>query len=274
MLDLASDEARPNGGQPMPTKSPLASNGIIASLLVVLYAVLKGMGSQFSEAEAAEASARAEAVIVGVFGLWALWGRWRARTRISIKPPGGRGILMLLAITLTIALVGCDAVGGMQRLRDEGVLNVGSPASSSRMNPDGDQTAAIMGGHPTLIKSDDQGIWKNTAGPTRTLTIVLPVSGGEKAVQLFTDSTDDLTVGELVFTPEPREGEAQFVVRDLTSGQTRIIEAQTIGYAAAFAALEGMTREQAVVTIEKWRQVGAITESVAKGVISALFPSP
>jgi hypothetical protein len=92
------------------TKSPIASQTIIAGVCIVALAILQLVGVELSETDSAEAQGHAGAVIYGLLGLWAIFGRVRASKKIAVKPDNGRGLLFALCLCASVVIFsGCAA---------------------------------------------------------------------------------------------------------------------------------------------------------------------
>ena len=177
-------------------------------------------------------------------------------------------IITLLCLAHAPALTGCDTIGGINRIAGDDVDTLGTPASTSKIGLDGEQVAGLLGESPTLVKLDDSGIWKNSAGATRTLGIN-PATG-----QVFADTSEDVSFERFEFTPQPAPGQASLIIVNLNARQTELTKAKLIGYEAAVEAIKTLSAEQAKAVIDKWKTAGMISEAVADAALKAALPVP
>jgi len=105
----------------------------------------------------------------------------------------------------------------------------------------------------SLLNQDAEGNYLIEPGPGGVLSI-----RGEA----YIFSPKDVKIGKMTYTPEPIPGQPAIVVENLEANISEPLGQHVLALEVALPILQGMAKEEALATIERWRIVGAITESV------------
>lgn len=244
-------------------KHDLQSLTVWGAIIALLGWIKEKFGVNISESDI-ETGVNGGIVVVGFILNYI--GRKRKGDLWTFNAPKSSGLPALLGL-LCLGMIGCTN-GGKIDLTDVGVSAAQTGASGSKIHTDGEQSAVTQGESPTLIWLDSEGIKKNTAGTTRTFAIN-PATG-----EIFADTSSDLSIQSLEYTPKPKDGEPQLKIGGLSSGMTDLTKAKFLSYDAAMKALEAVSDDRREEVIRAWMAAETITKEVGSLMLKSLVPVP
>ena len=150
-----------------------------------------------------------------------------------------------------LAVSGCTH--NQTTLDKTGVTSITSEAHTGIVYPNGLLEASYHGLGASLLNQDAEGNYLIEPGPGGVLSI-----RGEA----YIFSPKDVKIGKMTYTPEPIPGQPAIVVENLEANISEPLGQHVLALEVALPILQGMAKEEALATIERWRIVGAITESV------------
>ena len=177
-----------------------------------------------------------------------------------------RKLMAVAALVLLIALAGC-ATHNQTKLDDAGQVDLTtSTASASRMDSEGNQSAAHQGMAPTLSKVDSDGIWRNAPGIEGTIAYVTD------AAKLFMASPRDVEMKNVELSLNPTDGQPVFKAEFLSMNVTEPLKQHTESLKTAAETLKAMTQAEALAQIERWRVLGEIAPDVLDLLAAVIVP--
>ena len=174
-------------------------------------------------------------------------------------------------VVLVTAVLGSGCTHNLTKLTDADLYARTTTASVGKIDAEGNQTAGYHGLAPTLLKQDAEGNWVNMPGPVGVLSAPVPGSEGQLA---YIISPKDTKIASISYTPEPAPGQAAFVVMGIEANISEPLAQHVAAIQIALPVLQGMTKEEALATVEKWRIAGEMAPTVAdilQAVIAALL---
>jgi hypothetical protein len=164
---------------------------------------------------------------------------------------------MLLACVAMTLLSGCGA-SSQTSLTDAEAHAGGNPASLVRGEQ---QSASYQGAQPSQVQIPELG------SATYPGSAALIGFGELRMV-----SPKDVTAAKIAYTPEPKAGKPAIVIQDLEANISDVAAIRREQFAAAMAAIQGMTESEAKRRIEQMREGGEIGEDVAASLIEHVVP--
>jgi len=169
-------------------------------------------------------------------------------------------MLVVLTVALVLLLVGC-ATHNQTALNKDGVSSITSDAHTGIVYPNGLLEASYHGLGASLLNQDAEGNYLIAPGPGGVLSI-----RGEA----YIFSPKDVKIGKMTYTPEPSPGQPAIVVENLEANISEPLGKHVLALEVALPILATMTEVEALATVERWKIIGAITESVAAKLIEIL----
>jgi len=177
-----------------------------------------------------------------------------------------KGFIVVLLLVLAMFVGGCSTWNQLAIDPTGDIKQTTSPASVASMNNEGVQVGSYQGLAPSNLKQDADGNWVTMGGPVGIL------SYNPKSGQIYMVSPQDAVLTGVEFTPAPAPGKPAFKAASISFNISEPLKQHVTAYASAAAALQGMTKEEALARIEQWKIAGQITAEVAQMLITYIVP--
>ena len=162
----------------------------------------------------------------------------------------------LVALVLVgMVIAGCTH--NLKTLTDEKVYARTSTDNLASMDGEGNLQAAYPGLGPTQLMQDESGNWTHMPGPVGVLSA--PIHNGVA----YIISPKDVRIEQISYTPDPCAGEPALQIVGLEANISVPLQQHVEAIKVHLPALQGMVKEEALATVEKWRVAATITPTVA-----------
>lgn len=163
-------------------------------------------------------------------------------------------------VLLCMACVGCTH--NQMEIDDQGVFARTSTANLVSIDNEGNIKGATQGVGGTLINQDKAGNYAYIPGSVGIMTFQWGDDINGKII-----SPKDIKLTGIIITTDPNTGQITIKIASLEANLTAPMAQQVAALQIALSALEGMTKEEAKMTVLKWEEAG----SMAPPLISALL---
>jgi len=161
--------------------------------------------------------------------------------------------VMLVLMLCFVVLAGCTH--NLTELTNDKVYSRTSEAHTAKMDANGNMESSYHGLGQTQLMQDGDGNWTQMSGPPG----VLAVPGNDRVAYII--SPKDIRIDEVTYCNA--EGKPLLTVKGLEANIAPPEGQQVAAIERALARLQGMTREEALATGEKWKATGEMLPTVA-----------
>lgn len=173
---------------------------------------------------------------------------------------------MIVMVVGLLVCVGC-ATHNLSTIESGKVMTRTSTASDTKMDADGNMGATSLTLPVGQVMQDAEGTWSQQVGNFAVISMPMPGGGNSYII-----SPKDTKIAKAKLI----NGETTVELTGLEANISTPMSVLVDGLKASLPALQGMTKEEALATVEKWKAAGTMLPTVADmltQIINAIFPA-